>query len=286
MRIEHISSAAGGRNNEDLIAVYKNGGVTDIVIMDGASSVADQNYIDDSSGDVVWFVRNFAQALEQEVKQDGSQEECVALALKEVKSSFQQLSGGAKVPLYAWPIAAMTWIRISEVNGSRSLRIYCVGDCKAFLLLPDHSVIDLDPYVNPQELVLQEAIAKLSSEGVTDARSRMERLMPMLRARREFQNASASPSVLCLDPQGRFNARQHTVQADAASMLLAMTDGFYRIVDTYRMHSIEELASQCSRRDLAAILKDLRDFESAVQGSASLSVKNSDDASAISCVFL
>jgi hypothetical protein len=50
-------------NNEDLIATYHSEDVTDIVIMDGGSSVADRNYVDCEAGDVVWIVRNFARSL-------------------------------------------------------------------------------------------------------------------------------------------------------------------------------------------------------------------------------
>jgi hypothetical protein len=69
-------------------------------------------------------------------------------------------------------------------------------------------------------------------------------------------------------------------------MLLAMTDGFYRIVDTYDMHSVEELADLCLRKGLGPVLEELRDLETASAESASRSVKSADDASAVTCHFL
>jgi len=123
------------------------------------------------------------------------------------------------------------------------------------------------------------------NEGVDDADARRARLMPMLRARRASQNSSATPSVLCLEPRGPLLAREHTVHADPGSMLLAMTDGFYRIVDTYKLQSIEELADSCRGNGLEPALHVLRDFERASLESASQSVKSSDDASAVTCQF-
>jgi hypothetical protein len=89
-----------------------------------------------------------------------------------------------------------------------------------------------------------------------------------------------------MEPRGPFHAREHTVQVDAGSMLLAMTDGFFRIVDTYNLHCIEDLADLCLRRGLGPMLEELRDFERTSEESASRSVKSSDDASAVSCQFL
>jgi hypothetical protein len=57
------------------------------------------------------------------------------------------------------------------------------------------------------------------------------------------------------------------------------------MVDTYQTHSIEQLADACSRRDLESVLQELRDFEMARPESAGLSVKDSDDASIVTCLF-
>lgn len=154
MHIDTISSPADGDHNEDLIVVYENTGFTDIVILDGGSSVADTDYIDSELGDVVWFVRNFCVFLEKVIRQDRSQADSVVLALGELQSAFREKAGDIPIPPYAYPIAAMTWLRITDIDGALTLHAYCLGDCKTFLCLPDQTVVDLDPYVNPQELVL------------------------------------------------------------------------------------------------------------------------------------
>lgn len=280
MQIKKISSGANA-NNEDLITVYESAGCTDIVIMDGGSSVAAKNYIDNEIGDVEWFVRNFARFMEKAISKDRSQAESVSLAIDALRTRFRDRTRAVSVPLHAYPIAAMTWIRIIEAEESTLLKIYCLGDCKIFLRSADKSVVDLDPYINPQESVLRDEITRLLDEGITDGAARKERLMPLLRARREFQNACESPSVLCLAPNGPFNAREHSVRVAPGAMLLAMTDGFYRLVDTYHLYTIEELAHLCRYGDLGSMVKTLRDFEMSSLGSGSLSVKRSDDASAV-----
>jgi hypothetical protein len=179
----------------------------------------------------------------------------------------------------------MTWVRVTHLDNCASLNIYCLGDCKTFLLSPDKRVVDLDPYINPQELILQDEIARLLDEGVSDPAARRERLMPMLRARREFLNSSDSPTVLCLAPNGPFKAREHAARVEPGSMLIAMTDGFFRIVDTYNIYSVEGLANLCRNGHLEAVVKQLRDFETASLASANLAVKRADDASAVTWLF-
>jgi hypothetical protein len=281
MKIEQISSAANGGGNEDLIAVYETQEQVDIVVIDGGTSVADQDYIDPELGDVVWFVRTFAASLGKTIGKGRSQEESLQLAVNDLRGVFQERTSGVTVPLHAFPIAALSWARIRPAASDVTIELFCLGDCKTFVLTPEQSVVDLDPYINPQEQVLQNEIAKLSSEGIGDPAVRRERLMPMLRSRREYQNSCPSPTVLCLQPNGVFNARQHTVRIDSTSMLLMMTDGFHRIVDTYRLHSLEEIAQLCARDGLEKALKVLRDHEAACKASASRSVKSADDASAV-----
>lgn len=279
MEIETITSAGGSGHNEDLVEAWRSDGCTDVVLLDGGTSVADRNYVDDAAGDVAWFVRTFRAELRNVARPGLSQADSVELAARRVREAFERESKGMDVPLYAWPIAAMTWIRLR----GRELTTFCLGDCKAFLRYPDGQVLDLDPYVNPQELVLQSELARLAEEGIVDPVARRERLMPMLRERRVFLNTSPEPAVLCMQPRGPFRPRVRSAQAPHGAALLCMTDGFYRLVDTYELHTIEELASLVARDGLQAAMHELRSFEENCLGTDSLTVKSADDATAVMC---
>jgi hypothetical protein len=54
MKIEHISAGAypGSQRNDDHVTLFTSAEVTDIVVIDGGSSVADLDYIDERQGDV------------------------------------------------------------------------------------------------------------------------------------------------------------------------------------------------------------------------------------------
>jgi hypothetical protein len=284
-----VSSGAGGHGNEDHVAVFEQGGATaaraenlvDILVMDGASSVARQDVICRAGGDVAWFVRCFGAAFGKALASHGAQEQLVRNALESVRAEFRQRTAGAVVPVHAWPIAAMTWIRILPGRGASELILYCLGDCKTLLLRQDGSVQDLDPWINPQEAIVQDAIAALVREGVSDPALRRERLLPMLRRRREEQNTAPSPGSLCLAPAGPFAARRYSVRAEPGSTLLCMTDGFYRLVEPYGLHTDASLLQACAREGLDSLLAQLRRHEHAAGRGTGMAVKQADDASAV-----
>jgi hypothetical protein len=281
MHIEVVSSGAKAHHNEDWAGSFRTPGCTDLVMIDGGTSVADQNYIDPVNGDVVWFVTRFADALGAGIASGLDQQDAAHAAVDAAYREFCALGAGQEVPLYAWPIAAMTWVRARKTRDGHQLALYCLGDCKVLMRTPDGEVRDLDPFVNPQEAILRAEIARLRLEGVQDAAARQARLLPMLRARREFQNSVAGTNSLCLRPVGPFGARSLAVDAPSGATLLCMTDGFYRLVDTYGLHTPESLFTLCMEHGLQAALDELRDYEAAAQATAATTVKRADDASAI-----
>ncbi|TWI67623.1 hypothetical protein IP91_01740 [Pseudoduganella lurida] len=274
-----LSVGATPAHNEDHIAILDSPGMTDLLVLDGGTSVAARDYIDEIDGDVVWFVRRFCAAVEPAIAAGLDQREAVHCAIDTVRAAFQERAAHHDVPVHAWPIAALTWIRITPAAGAHRLQLYCLGDCISLLALADGSVRDLDPYTNPQEAVLQTAIARLRAEGVHDPAERHARLLPLLRKRREEQNMAPRPTVLCLKPDGPFAARRHEAVAPAGAFLLGMTDGFYRVVDSYGLHTQASLAALCAGGNLHNALAQLRRHEAG--NDAGQAVKKADDASAV-----
>ena len=88
MKIEHISIGAypGSQRNDDHVALFTSAGATDIVVIDGASSVADRDYIDERQGDVAWFVHAFTAALEKTLTSGRNQQDCVWVAIADVRA--------------------------------------------------------------------------------------------------------------------------------------------------------------------------------------------------------
>ena len=281
MTTHHLSSAPGSGTNEDLIRVFEGDGLTDLLVLDGATSVADANYVDQQQGDVAWFTHAFADALARAIGPGVTQAQGVQRAVAAVRQAYHQAAHGQTVPLYAQPLAAMTWIRIRRLSDHLALSLYCLGDCKAFAVHADGVVADLDPYVNPYEAVLQQTVAALTVDGEDDPALRRARLLPALRARRESQHGAAAPNVLCLPAQGEFDARELALRLPLDAAVLAMTDGFYRLVEPYGLITLEDLGRRCRQEGLTLLMRELRDFETARAAGSTMAVKSADDASAV-----
>jgi len=281
MRVQTVSCGAEPQANEDFVAVHETQGAVDLIVIDGGTSVAERHYIDPVRGDVVWFAQGFAAELATCLRQGLSQHDCALRAAAALYEEFNARTAGKTVPLHAWPIGAMTWARVHAGGGRRRLQLYSLGDCKTLLHGPEAAVVDLDPFVNPQEAVLQAEIARLVDQGVTDAAERRARMLPLLRARREAQNAASAPSILCLRPSGPFAARTVEAELPPGSALLVMTDGFYRLVEPYGLYPDRELALRCRQRGLDAMVDELRAYEGRTFGTEALAVKRADDASAV-----
>ncbi|MBC3908066.1 hypothetical protein [Undibacterium umbellatum] len=270
-----LSTPGGNKANEDLIlSLSHDDGTLDLLMFDGASSVSGQHYLDDAMGDPAWFVQQFSAALTQIATPSLTQADSIALALLALREQHATLLQAAAMPTYAWPIAALTWLRV-PADGKRA-SLYALGDCKAFLLDAQGKATDLDPYHNPQEGILKTAIEQLKQEGL-DEQARWARLLPMLRDRRVAQNMNTQPSILCLHPQGDFAAREHHIPLDSSGYVLLMTDGFYRLVDSYHLNTDQSLLQDCATRGLDALMQELRAHEAG--GAGGMTVKKADDAS-------
>ena len=279
--LEYLAAGATAERNDDHVAVFNHAGVTDILVIDGGTSVAERDYVDPVQGDVAWFVHAFTHAIGRELAPGRRQQDCVHAAMQMVAEEYENATKERAAPLYAWPIAALTWLRIEERNGVAWAGLYSLGDCKSLLYTPAGGCVDLDPFVNPQDAVLQSEIARLRAAGITDAEERRAHMLPMLRARREFQNTVPEPTILCLRPNGAFKPRLLDVEVNAGARLLVMTDGFYRLVDPYGLYTNAGLVKACLERGLVAMLGELRSFEENTNGTGKRAVKAADDASAV-----
>ncbi|MCH8622543.1 hypothetical protein [Undibacterium sp. TS12] len=278
--------ATPNKTNEDLIlTLAHNEHLLDVLIFDGASTVSEQHYLDAVLGDPAWFVQQFALALQQVVAPDVSQADSVVRALDVMRGQHAALLT-ATVPPYAWPIAALTWVRLRDADdtghadGGVQVSVYALGDCKLFLLDEHGASSDLDPYVNPQEGILKTAIEQMKRDGL-DEQARWAKLLPMLRDRRVSQNTSVQPSILCLHPQGPFAAREHSLSislnTSKSARLVLMTDGFYRLVDSYHLYDDSGLLQACASQGLPALMQELRAHEAGKSGAGAV-VKKTDDA--------
>jgi hypothetical protein len=280
---EAVTDAGGASANEDLVRVFApdvEGGPLDILVLDGATSLVGAGD-DGGNADVVWFVTRFADEFGRARGGADGGAALLALAAQAAGEAYARRTAGRELPPYAWPVASLAWIRIVPAGGQWQAQLTSLGDCKALLREPSGAVRDLDPVDNAQEASLYAEVARLQDGGVLDAKTRFERMLPLLRERRTAQNMDPAPVVLSARPHGPYATRETSFAVPPGAMLLAMSDGFWRPVDPYRECTAEEFARRCAVDGLDAVLARLRAWEAGAGGAASLAVKRADDASAV-----
>ena len=138
-----------------------------------------------------------------------------------------------------------------------------LGDCK--LLRQERTGgrgLDDSP-VAAFDAKVVEAMRKVQAGGETELRRITPKLTALIRDNRRWKNRPGGYGVLMADPACL--AFAETVRRPAADVthLLLATDGFYRLVDTYRMLTAGELMQAALERGLAPLYAELRRIEDA-----------------------
>jgi hypothetical protein len=142
------------------------------------------------------------------------------------------------------------------------IELLMLGDCKLLLRQADGQIEALDQsLVAPFDAMVVDALRAIQAGGETDLQKITPRLTPLIRENRRWKNRPGGYGVLTADPAClAFAETARRPAADVTHLLLA-TDGFYRLVDTYRMLTASELMQAALERGLAPLHAELRRLE-------------------------
>lgn len=90
------------------------------------------------------MLARLAAALGTAIDKGFAQVEAIHAAVDAVYAEFRARGAGQDGPLYAWPIAAMSWIRRRASGHGHRLELYCLGDCKVLMRTPGGAIEDLE----------------------------------------------------------------------------------------------------------------------------------------------
>jgi hypothetical protein len=104
----------------------------------------------------------------------------------------------------------------------------------------------------------------------------------MILAHRALRNRLPGYDVFDLDDGGASRFEHRAFGAGAVRDVLMMSDGFYRLVDTFEHYSDDTLFHAVEQRGLAALLQELREVEqNDLECVRHLRFKTHDDATAL-----
>lgn len=252
-RIDSVSEA-GKAVNEDR-ATASPGAAW---ILDGATGLGPQPLFPGPS-DPAWFVETADALLAQLTREDHEgkvllrrlvadlQEACAAAALAPLADTEIEL------PSASLAVAQMI---------AADIQLLMLGDCKLLLRHQDGHVEALDESsVAPFDAKLVDALRVMRAGGKAPLSEIMSRLTPLIRQNRLWKNRPGGYGVLTADAAClAFAETTRRPAADVTHLLLA-TDGFYRLVDTYRMVTASELMEAALERGLGPLHVALRRLE-------------------------
>ena len=156
------------------------------------------------------------------------------------------------------PSASLT---VAHLVGAE-IELVMLGDCKLLLRREDGRVEAFDDSpVAAFDAKVVEVMRRIQAGGETELRKITPKLATLIRDNRQWKNRLGGYGVLMADPAClAFAETARRPAADATHLLLA-TDGFYRLVDTYRMLTAGELMQAAIERGLAPLYAELRRLE-------------------------
>jgi len=277
----------GGRENDDRAGWVRTGSSLYAWVVDGATSVADEDHVGAETGDVAWYANALSDAIAVNAELELPAKALHARAVADVARAYDAAVGDRRdrVPLHARPLAAVTMIRIVSTGASCRGDLFHLADCPAFTLDSTGGVarITTGDGGAGEARVLARVIEAQAEHGFAP-KAIMGAQMPWLRERREFQLRLDPLHVSTPATGASFAGWEADIDLADIDAIVLMSDGFERYTTHYAMGDDAAMVREIATDGAAAVLKRIRDVErSDPDCRAFPRLKASDDAT---CVVL
>jgi Protein phosphatase 2C len=275
----------GNVENDDAAGWVRTGASVYGWVIDGGTSLADQNYLGAALGDVAWFADALSGAIARHAGRALSARALHALAAGEVARDYAAAvtARGADVPLYACPIAAVTIIRITGTGADCRGDLFHLADCPAFTRDRDGRVtrITLGGNVEAETRVRERVMASQSSHGFAP-KAIMAEQKPWLRERREMQLRAVPCPISTPAAGASFGGEERSIDLATADAVILMSDGYERFATEYAVGDDRAMIDATLRDGADAVLERIRALERSDDACRAFPrLKASDDATCL-----
>jgi hypothetical protein len=239
-----------------------------VVLLDGAAPVAKER-VSSYDNDTVWLVRRFPDHLAERLAAARAAPgvpsapvdipALVESARASLAREYAELCRQAGFVPSETPFACLA---IAHDAGAR-LELFNLGDQTTLVRGRDGDSLGKLGESTVRELDRQ-ALDLLVNElraGVEPHAARHARIRPTIVANRLLRNQLAGYDVLDINVSCRERFEHQSFERAATRDLLMMSDGFYRLVDTFGRYDDASLFQAADRNGLAALLAELRSIE-------------------------
>jgi hypothetical protein len=253
----------GGDENDDCAAWIRTPAGIYAWVIDGATSVAEENHVGARSGDVAWYSNALSQAISANADRGLSAKALHARAVADVADLYAAAIRDRiePVPLHAQPLAAITIVRITGSGDACRGDLFHLADCPAFTLDRSGHVVRVTAGDGAAEAgVVARVVASQASHGFAP-KAIMAAQMPWLRERREIQ-LRRNPLEVSTPVAGMAFAGWE-IDLDLADVdaVVLMSDGFERYTTHYALGDDSAMVTEIAKHGPDAVLHRIREVE-------------------------
>lgn len=276
--IRDTISLPGKHCNEDAFGWKISDDTLDLWVLDGATSVADEEFLGLEISDPAWFARSISQSLDHNISGTADPAVIIRTAVENVSARYKAQIGARHVPLYAYPLSALLWLRAQQTEDAIRLSMWSMGDSR-LLISPPAAPVSLFPEMTRGDVTVHPST---TTQAAPEGRNRTGVLLSHAmeeRHRREEKHTNPEAARLGFHPDSIKHAETRKIALDQGADILAMSDGFYRLVDEYHLYDDAALIQAARSKGLQPLYEELRAYERTQN--MDHAVKKSDDATAI-----
>ena len=230
-----------------------------IVLLDGAAPLCKEERVSTLDNDAVWLVRRFAEHFAgAEVSAGDGIAERVERVRAQLHEEYSKLCRSAGFTPTETPFSCLS---IAHDAGA-SVEFFNMGDVTTLIRNCDSTITRFgESTVRELDRQALACLKREISKGVEPHSARLTNVWPRILSNRALRNVLSGYDVLdanvsCVNHLERLSSRRHEVRD-----VLMMSDGFYRLVDTYGRYTDAALFEAVERVGLSELLAELRHIE-------------------------
>ena len=247
LAIVHAVSEPSGAVNEDRWGALGSA----VWVLDGATGLVAERVLPGPS-DALWLMERVDAGLKQRARLADGLASALRPILAKARAEFARVALRPDAEAADMPCGSLAMLRVKDGVAELS----SLGDCR--IVDGDGRPFGTSGVTALDERLVTEVVA-LQKQGVPH-RDIWRRLLSMTRRHRALMNRPDGYWTTDLSATGLDHIEVEHVPARAGDYFLLMSDGFYRLVDTYRCHTYATLM-EAARRGLAPLLRELREIE-------------------------
>ena len=255
VRLDAFCEAGPGRVNEDRAGTVE----TAVWVLDGTTGLSDGRLLPGPS-DAAWFVETVDRALRRLA---GTCHEIPGLlhrVIREARDEFRSAALRQGDGDLERPAASVT---LARCRHDGSLELGNVGDCRTLLRAARGAVTGFgsSPVTDLDRRVVAELV-RLRAGGMASYAEAWGHLEDVIRRNRTLANRDGGYWVLDLTDRWLHHVQRRVLAWETGAHLLLLSDGFYRLVDTFGFYTELELFEAALERGLGELARELRLAES------------------------